>query len=63
MPRLIRQHRGRFPPYFIYRTDQRRERAPKSSPTARSQKSRRERKLDGDKTYVLWFMWCRLDAE
>jgi hypothetical protein len=22
-----------------------------------------ERKLDGDKTYVLWFMWCRLDAE
>jgi hypothetical protein len=19
--------------------------------------------LDGDKTYVLWFMWCRLDAE
>jgi hypothetical protein len=26
MPRLIRQHRGRFPPYFIYRTVQRRER-------------------------------------
>jgi hypothetical protein len=22
-----------------------------------------ERKLDGDKTYVLWFLWCRLDAE
>ena len=22
-----------------------------------------ERELDGDKTYVLWFMWCRLEAE
>src|ERR1700726_420382 len=55
MPRLIRQHRGRFPPYFIYRTDQRRER-PRRKVVQQHGRKRAvvERKLDGDKTYVLW---------
>src|SRR5437763_15259056 len=55
MPRLIRQHRGRFPPYLIYRTDQRRER-PRRKVVQQHGRKRAvvERKLDGDKTYVLW---------
>ena len=55
MPRLIRQHRGRFPPYFIYRTDQRHER-PRRKVVQQHGRKRAvvERKLDGDKTYVLW---------
>ena len=55
MPRLIRQHRGRFPPDFIYRTDQRRE-GPRRKVVQQHRGKRAvvERKLDGDKTYVLW---------